>query len=172
MARVTVVEVELVYLLRAVNLCVKGIVLTMDNENIEQSIEPDASIETNEDTVGTSSEPTVESSIEPIQEPAPSVHGAAISKGGVDAVLLSACIYKNPASRKSLTIHHLQRRLNELGYKDAYADKDGWYGDLTRDAVAAYQKDNGIAVDGAVGIVDATTMEKLFAGDANVYIAE
>ena len=167
-----VVEAELVYLLRAVNLCMKGIVPTMDSENTEQSIEPDALIEISEDVVDAPSEPVVENSVEAIQEPVPSVSGAAISKGGVDAVLLSACVYKNPASRKSLTVHHLQRRLNELGYKDAYADKDGWYGDLTRDAVAAYQKDNGLAVDGAVGIMDAATMKKIFAGDVNVSIAE
>jgi hypothetical protein len=152
----------------------------MDSENTEQPVESTEATVVNEDTPVETVEPAsqdvadapIESTGSGIQAPVPAAHGAAISKEGVDDVLLSACIYKNPATRKSLSVHHLQRRLNELGYREAYSDKDGWYGDLTRDAVAAYQKDNGLAVDGAVGSVDSATINKLFAGDANVRVVE
>lgn len=59
-----------------------------------------------------------------------------------DTVHLSACVYKNPYARKSLSVHHLQRRLVELGFDVAGADKDGWYGDLTAQAVGQWQKAN------------------------------
>jgi hypothetical protein len=84
-----------------------------------------------------------------------------------DVVHLSKCIYKNKYARKSLTIHHLQRRLNELGYKEAYSDKDGWFGDLTRRSVAEFQKDNNLEGDGNI---DAKTFEAIFAGDPNVIV--
>jgi peptidoglycan hydrolase-like protein with peptidoglycan-binding domain len=132
----------------------------------------DTPVETVEPASQDVADAPIESTGNGVQAPVPAAHGAAISKEGVDDVLLSACIYKNPATRKSLSVHHLQRRLNELGYREAYSDKDGWYGDLTRSSIAAYQKDNGLAVDGAVGIVDSATINKLFAGDANVRIVE
>ena len=92
---------------------------------------------------------------------------AAVSGERVDEVFLNNCVYKNIYARKSLTIHHLQRRLNELGYKDAYADKDGWFGDLTKLAITNFQKDNGLP---ATGEVDATTFTKVFEGDPNVRV--
>jgi peptidoglycan hydrolase-like protein with peptidoglycan-binding domain len=92
---------------------------------------------------------------------------AAVSGKNVDDVLLAQCIYKNPAARKSLTVHHLQRRLNELGYTDANADKDGWLGDLTKLAIEKFQKAKGLSVTGSV---DADTLKKIFEGDRNVNI--
>lgn len=89
------------------------------------------------------------------------------SGNNADNVYLANCIYKNKFARKSLTIHHLQRRLNELGYKDAYTDKDGWLGDLTRLAIENFQKDRGLAV---TGNVDADTFTKIFEGDPHVVI--
>ena len=70
-------------------------------------------------------------------------------------------------ARKSLTVHHLQRRLAELGYGDAAADRDGWYGDLTKAAVESFQGDNKLE---ATGIIDADTFKRIFAGDPNVLV--
>lgn len=98
----------------------------------------------------------------------PSPTGQAVGGGDVDTVYLSKCVFKNSAARKSLSVHHVQRRLSELGYRDAYTDKDGWYGDLTKAAVLAYQRDCGIAGD---GIIDADTLNSLFEDDPNVDVS-
>ena len=90
-----------------------------------------------------------------------------IGKGDTDDVYLAKCVYKNIYERKSLTIHHLQRRLEELGYKDAAGDKDGWLGELTKIAIEKFQKDKGLA---ATGNVDADTFRKIFEGDPNVNV--
>jgi hypothetical protein len=90
-----------------------------------------------------------------------------VGKGDADDVYLAKCVYKNMYERKSLTIHHLQRRLEELGYKDVIGDKDGWLGDLTMMSVEKFQKDKGLA---ATGKVDAETFKKIFEGDSNVNV--
>ena len=92
---------------------------------------------------------------------------AVVSGADKDEVLLSACVYKNMYARKSLSVHHLQRRLAVLGYRNADADKDGWYGDLTRDAVAAFQADKSINGDGQM---NAATLEAIFAGDPHCIV--
>lgn len=89
-------------------------------------------------------------------------HNAVVSGADKDEVLLSACVYRNVYARKSLSVHHLQRRLAVLGYHSADADKDGWYGDLTRDAVASFQADKNLKGDGQM---NAATLEAIFAGD-------
>lgn len=111
---------------------------------------------------------------EPVPAPAPaparrqpSPYGSAVSGNDRDVVTLAACVFKNKFARKSLTIHHVQRRLAELGYGDAAADRDGWYGDLTKSAVRAYQSAEGLAGD---GVIDAATLESLFADDPNVTV--
>lgn len=113
--------------------------------------------------------------VEELPEPKPkkkqqarqqTVANAVITPGAdADVVYLSKCVYKNKYARKSLTVHHLQRRLNELGYREAYSDKDGWFGDLTRSAVRAFQKDNNIEGDGTMNVA---TFEAIFANDPNV----
>lgn len=90
-----------------------------------------------------------------------------IGKGDTDDVYLTKCVYKNIYERKSLTIHHLQRRLEELGYKDVVGDKDGWLGELTMIAIEKFQKDKGLATTGKV---DAETFRKIFEGDSNVNV--
>lgn len=92
---------------------------------------------------------------------------AAVSGNATDDVLLEQCVVKNKFARKSLTIHHVQRRLVEWGYVDAGADKDGWYGDHTLRAVAAFQADHSL--DGA-GVMNAATLVALFEGDHNVNV--
>ena len=91
----------------------------------------------------------------------------AVSGNSVDEVLLANCIYKNVFARKSLSVHHLQRRLIELGFKDADADKDGWLGDETVAAIKKFQAAKGLDV---TGTVDATTLTKIFEGDHNVQV--
>jgi hypothetical protein len=90
-----------------------------------------------------------------------------VGKGDKDDVYLAKCVYKNIYERKSLTIHHLQRRLEQLGYKDVIGDKDGWLGELTMISVEKFQKDKGLA---ATGKVDAETFKKIFEGDSNVNV--
>jgi peptidoglycan hydrolase-like protein with peptidoglycan-binding domain len=94
--------------------------------------------------------------------------GAFVVSGGVvDEVRLSAVVYRNALSRKSLTIHHLQRRLNELGFTSAYLDKDGWFDEGTKSAILLFQEANEIP---PTGMVDADTFTKIFDGDPNVSV--
>jgi peptidoglycan hydrolase-like protein with peptidoglycan-binding domain len=93
------------------------------------------------------------------------VASAVVGPGDTDTVKLSALVYKNIHQRKSLSVHHLQRRLNELGYAEAYADRDGFYGDLTAQAVGKFQQDNDLDV---TTFADAPTIEKIFKDDPNV----
>ena len=93
--------------------------------------------------------------------------GVVVTGGATDPVYLDKCVFKNTGARKSLSVHHLQRRLVELGYHNALGDADGWYGDDTRACVHAFQKDNNIDGD---GIMDATTLEALFARDPHVTV--
>jgi hypothetical protein len=105
--------------------------------------------------------------VKPAPVAAKPVEKHVIGKGDADDVYLAKCVYKNIYERKSLTIHHLQRRLEELGYNDVVGDKDGWLGDLTKIAIEKFQKDKGLA---ATGNVDADTFRKIFEGDSNVNV--
>ena len=115
-------------------------------------------------------EPTPEPTPEPVVVEQPKAShqvSHAVSGEDVDDVILANCVYKNVYARKSLTVHHLQRRLIELGYKDADADKDGWLGDETVAAIKNFQASKGLDVTGSV---DATTLTKIFEGDHNVKV--
>ena len=116
-------------------------------------------------------EPEPAVAVEPVPEPKPSKPKAstraAVSGGDKDDVFLANCVYKNVYARKSLTVHHVQRRLVELGYNEAYADRDGWLGDLTKAAITKFQKDKGL---NATGSMDADTFTKLFDGDDNINV--
>jgi peptidoglycan hydrolase-like protein with peptidoglycan-binding domain len=90
---------------------------------------------------------------------------AVVSKNEVDDVSLSSAVFKNINSRKSLTVHHLQRRLVELGYDIAGKDKDGWFGDNTLAGIISYQEHNKV---GEKGKLDAETFLAIFEGDPNV----
>ena len=91
----------------------------------------------------------------------------AVSGAVQDDVYLMRCVFKNQFERKSLTVHHVQRRLAELGHAGALVDKDGWYGDHTLNAVKQFQESIGLE---AAGMMDAVTFERLFAGDPNVIV--
>lgn len=90
-----------------------------------------------------------------------------ITNWDTDKVYLSQCVYNNKANRKSLTIHHIQRRLKEWGFKTAFTDKDGFYGDKTKKSVAEFQEFIGIE---ATGIINAETLTRIFEGDTNVTV--
>lgn len=137
----------------------------MSNEEI---IKEDAATEDQvvADAVAVEEAPAPVKAKAPVAVPSPR---HVVSGGDADDVFLDKCVYKNNAARKSLTVHHLQRRLAELGYKDAASDKDGWYGELTRDAVAAYQSAMKIDTD-TPGLMNAETLQKIFNGDANVNV--
>lgn len=92
-----------------------------------------------------------------------------VSNGIVDEVSISKIVYRNVHARKSLSVHHLQRRLNELGYEDAFKDQDGWFGDNTRTALVKFQEQNKLD---ASGTVSRSVLELLFKGDSNVIVVE
>lgn len=92
---------------------------------------------------------------------------AVVGNGEKDVVKASSIIYKNEVARKSLSVHHLQRRLGELGYSDATRDKDGYFGPLTRRALVMFQQANNLDPNGVASVI---TLEKLFTGDPNVEV--
>jgi peptidoglycan hydrolase-like protein with peptidoglycan-binding domain len=154
----------------------------MNNENVEnvENVEEVAASVNEPDEVVSPPPAVVEQPVE-ASEPAavapvakakkpgrqPSLPGAAVSGNAVDQVLLSSCVFKNKFARKSLSIHHVQRRLAELGYPDAASDKDGWYGDLTASAVAVFQATEGLE---STGVLDMATLNAIFHDDPNVVV--
>jgi len=92
---------------------------------------------------------------------------AVVGGGEKDEVHLSRAIYKNMRQRRSLTVHHIQRRLKEWGFRDAYSERDGFYGDNTKKSVTEFQESLGLEV---TGMMDAETMTRLFEGDTNVTV--
>jgi hypothetical protein len=93
---------------------------------------------------------------------------AVVGTGVVDDVVLSSCVYKNDANRRSLTVYHVQRRLIELELLQDGLVKAGYYGDLTKQAVAVFQANNNIVGD---GLMNADTFTALFEGDPNVRVS-
>lgn len=94
---------------------------------------------------------------------------AVVGSGEVDEISMAQCVYKNTGNRKSLSVYHLQRRLTELGFRNADADPKGYYGDMTMVAVAQFQASRGM--EGA-GAVTAESFAAIFDGDPNVKIVE
>ena len=97
----------------------------------------------------------------------PATKFAVVSNADTDEVFLSRCVPHNKRAMKSLTVHHIQRRLREWGFSIAYADKDGYYGDLTIEGVRQFQESLGLE---ATGLMDAETLTRLFEGDTNVTV--
>lgn len=142
-----------------------------NTDNLEaKAVEDETPAAIVEETVAAVAEPEPEPvAAEPKPKPraTSTVATHVVSGKDKDDVFLKQAVFKNPRARKSLTIHHLQRRLAELGYADAAADRDGWYGDLTKLAVEAWQKDNKVE---PTGLMNAKTLEGIFAGDPNVRV--
>ena len=87
----------------------------------------------------------------------------------VDVVKVSAIKFKNLNARRSISVYHTQRRLKELGYAEAGADREGLYAEGTVVAMKKFQADSKL--DGE-GMPDLKTLEKLFDGDPNVKVED
>jgi hypothetical protein len=97
---------------------------------------------------------------------APASEYAVVSGNGVDEVRLSSVVFENVHAKKSLSVHHIQRRLKEWGFMGGYLDRDGWYGTSTRDAIHEFQASQGLPV----GELDMATLVALFENDTNVRV--
>lgn len=147
----------------------------MENETSKETtddataaVETAAAVETTAVDVDKADKPAPAKPVE--KKPAAVQHiakDAVVSGGDTDPVYLDKCVYMNVYARKSLTVHHVQRRLAAMGYRDAGSDKDGWYGELTKKAVAEFQHDRKLDGDGEM---NAATFEAIFAGDPNVTV--
>ena len=82
-------------------------------------------------------------------------------------VRLSALVFQNPLSKRSVSIHFLQSRLDELGFDLAKTDKDGWFSEGTKTAVMGFQEQNGLPI---TGLVDEHTLLAIFDGVADVKV--
>jgi len=139
----------------------------MDNEDISvpESLEqPDTAPQPEQEPTPELAKPVRKST----RKPKAAAPYAVVGPGPRDDVVLSKAVPLAQArTRKSLTVHHLQRRLTELGYPEAYADLDGQYGKLTKRAVTQWQDENGYP---ATGLLDAEQFEAIFEDDPNVNI--
>lgn len=97
----------------------------------------------------------------------PTVPYAVVGSTDTDWIDNSALVYKNVYSKKSLTVHHLQRRLTELGYDSAGAEMDGWYGDLVQLSMDQWRKDNDLEGE---GVPSRAELLMIFKDDPNVSI--
>lgn len=112
-------------------------------------------------------EKTEEPKPEPVKQAPARKPYAVVGGGETDPVLFSRAVpVERAKTRKSLTVHHLQRRLEELGYVEARADLDGQWGRLTGRSVAAWQKDNGHPE----GDLTAEQFSAIFEDDINVIV--
>ena len=87
----------------------------------------------------------------------------------VDVVKVSAIKFKNLNARRSISVYHTQRRLKELGYAEAGADREGLYAEGTKVAMGKFQADKELAGE---GMPDLETLQKLFDGDVNVRVED
>lgn len=85
--------------------------------------------------------------------------------GETDTIKLSSIKYKNMFAKRTLSVLHLQRRLEELGYPSG--DNGGYLGDPTVQAIKDYQSDEGLP---ATGEVDIETYKSVFKDDPNVVL--
>lgn len=90
-----------------------------------------------------------------------------VSGKEIDDVVLSSIVYKNNVSKKSLSVHHLQRRLTELGYAEASYDRDGYFSDGTLAAIEKFRTDKSI---NSTEKIDSETLLAIFDGDVAVRV--
>lgn len=91
--------------------------------------------------------------------------GLAVSRKGVDDVLATV----GEGSNKSLSAHHVQRRLVERGYaKDVYRDRDGFWRAGTTAALEAFKRDESFDSEATHRQV----LEALFENDENVRVVD
>ena len=75
----------------------------------------------------------------------------------------SAKSYTLTLGMKGSDVKAVQKRLKALGYLTSSSQVNGYYGEATEDAVEAFQRRNGLSVDGSVG---PKTLEKLNSSSA------
>lgn len=92
---------------------------------------------------------------------------AGVNLSEIAEVRLSAIVFQNPLSKRSVSIHFLQSRLAELGFDLAKTDKDGWFSEGTKNAVMRFQESNGLPI---TGLVDESTLLAIFDGDDKVKV--
>ncbi len=147
-------------------------------ETTEEPTAPEATVETVRPLEAASkpAQPTkrvkvpVPVNLDEVRAAAPQPAGpAVVGNDVVDTVSVAAVIYRNLYARRSLSVHHVQRRLAELGFVESYRDRDGYYADHTRVAVSRFQTDRGLDVTGKL---DRRTAEVLFEGDPNVRLTD
>lgn len=101
-------------------------------------------------------------------KPRKALKDAVVGTGDTDPVIYARVAAETRGrTRKSLTVHHLQRRLAWLGYAEAASDLDGQYGALTARSVAAWQADNG---HDSTGDLTFEQFAEVFEGDPNVSV--
>lgn len=106
---------------------------------------------------------------EPAKVEEPRAPYAVFGNGETDEILYSKARVPGPTeSRKSVTVLHIQRRLEELGYSEAEVAPGGRYETLTELAVKRYQGDNGAD---ATGTLTREQFVTLFDGDPNVTVS-
>lgn len=92
-----------------------------------------------------------------------------ITENNRDVLDVNQIVVKNIFRKKSLTIHHIQRVLNELGYTSVNVDPDGFYGDGTLDAVRSYQAQTKNDV---TGVLTKEQLTVLFEHDDSAVVPE
>lgn len=95
---------------------------------------------------------------------APKSPYAVVTRGVTDAVKVSVGF----GSNKSLSTHHVQRRLAERGYGEVYRDRDGFWRDGTQDALDAFATDAGFTE----GTPKRDVLASLFENDGNIHLEE
>lgn len=96
-------------------------------------------------------------------EAAPKSAYAVVSGKGVDDVKVSV----NREAGKSLSVHHIQRRLVERGYPGVYGDRDGFWKDATQTALEEFAGDRDLDVANLREV-----LESLFENDSNVRLVD
>lgn len=92
--------------------------------------------------------------------------GNAVSGEDTDPIKYSSA--KPSLNKRVLTVLHIQRRLAEEGFVEAASAPGGQYDELTKRAVAAYQKSLNKP---ETGVLTRVQFEDLFEGDPNVAIS-
>lgn len=85
-------------------------------------------------------------------------------KSGKSATIISRVLKKKIVTMKGDDVKAVQAKLISLGYNLGKWRDDGKYGPCTRKAVIAYQKDNGLEVDGKVGPNTTAALGFIWAG--------
>lgn len=100
---------------------------------------------------------------EPVKEQAPKSPYAVVGGGKRDTVLATV----DAGSGKSLSVHHIQRRLAERGHSSVFRDRDGFWREGTTDALNDYVEAQKL--DGSDRLA---VLKSLFENDDNVEVVE